>query len=89
MEASMPSPGDQNPQKPGINWLAVMRTLLFQVLVLLALAGAFAGYAEWSSNATWAEFTAAGNPSALEPGQQAQSASVRSVKNQTPCKKKG
>ena len=36
-----------------------MRTLLFQVLVLLALAVAFAGYVEWSSEATWAEFIAA------------------------------
>jgi hypothetical protein len=90
MEASVPTLSDQHPQNPGINWLAVMRTLLFQVLVLLALAVAFAGYVEWSSNETWAEFVAASTPSALEPGHQAQtSTAVHTVKNQTPCKPKG
>jgi hypothetical protein len=82
----MPSPDDQHPQNSRINWLAVMRTLLFQVLVLLALAVAFAGYVEWSSEATWAEFIAAGNPSA--PGHEAQtSTAIHTVKNQAPCNK--
>jgi hypothetical protein len=84
----MPSPDDQHPHR--INWLAVMRTLMFQVLILLALAVAFAGYVEWSSEATWTEFMSAGNPSAHEPGDHAQtSTAVHTVKNQTPCKPKG
>ncbi len=82
----MPSPEDQH----RINWLAVMRTLMLQVLVLLALAVAFAGYVEWSSEATWAEFmSAAGNPSAVNSGDHAQTSAVQTVKNQTPCKPKG
>ena len=40
-EATMPSPGDPNPEHRGIDWAAIFRTLLVQVVVLLALAGAF------------------------------------------------
>ena len=83
----MPSREDRYPHNGSINWLAVMRTLLFQVLALLALAVAFAGYVEWSSEATWAEFMSAGNPSAA--GHEAQTSAVQTVKNQTPCKPKG
>ena len=86
----MPSPADQQPPKHRINWSAVMRTFLVQVCVLLVLAGAFAAYVEWSSNATWAEFSAAGNPSANKSSHPAlASTAVHTVKNQTPCKPKG
>jgi hypothetical protein len=88
MEASMPSRDDQYPQNRSIKWLAVMRTLLFQVLVLLALAVAFAGYVEWSSEATWAEFIAASEPSALKSGHPPQSSPVHTVKDQSLCKQK-
>jgi hypothetical protein len=33
----------------GIDWLAILRTLLVQIIVLLALAGAVLGYLSWSS----------------------------------------
>ena len=84
----MPSRDDQYRQPGSIDWLAVMRTLLFQVLVLLALAVAFAGYVEWSSETSWVEFNAAGNPSVLEPGQPAQASPVQTVKDQTLCRQK-
>jgi hypothetical protein len=84
----MPSPDDQYPHNGRINWLAVMRTLLFQVLVLLAVAVAFAGYVEWSSEATWAEFIAASEPSALKFGHPPQSSPVHTVKDQALCKQK-
>ena len=84
----MPSLMDHNPPKPSFDWVAVMRTLLFQVLVLLALAVAFAGYVEWSSEATWAEFIAASEPSALKSGQPPQSSPVHTVKDQQICKQK-
>jgi hypothetical protein len=84
----MPSHDDQYPHNGRINWLAVMRTLLFQVLVLLALAVAFAGYVEWSSEATWSEFIAASNPMAREWGNPAQSSPVHTVKDQSLCKQK-
>ena len=86
----MPSLADQTPQTGRFNWPAMMRILLLQIFVLLALAGSFAAYVEWSSNATWAEFGAAGHPSALEPGHHLQaSTAVQTIKNQTPCKPKG
>jgi hypothetical protein len=84
----MPSRDDQSPHNGRINWLAVMRTLLFQVLVLLAVAVAFAGYVEWSSEATWSEFIAASNPMARESGQPPQSSPMHTVKDQTLCKQK-
>jgi uncharacterized membrane protein len=90
MEASVPSPAEQTPQTSSFNWPAMMRTLLVQVFVLLALAGAFAAYVEWSSNATWAEFSAAGNPSTRESSHHTlTSTAVQTVKNQAPCKPKG
>jgi hypothetical protein len=84
----MPSSDDQHPQTSSIKWLAVMRTLLFQVFVLLALAVAFAGYVEWSSETTWAEFIAASSPSARESGQPPQSSPVQTAKDQKLCKQK-
>jgi hypothetical protein len=84
----MPSREDRYPHNGSINWLAVMRTLLFQVLALLALAVAFAGYVEWSSEATWSEFIAASNPMAREQGQPPQSSPVHTVKDQALCKQK-
>jgi hypothetical protein len=84
----VPSLMDHNPQKPSFDWVAVMRTLLFQVLVLGALAVAFAGYVEWSSNTTWAEFIAVNDSSAQasSPHPQASTA-IHTVKNQVPCTK--
>jgi hypothetical protein len=60
----MPSPIDQSPENSrGIDWPAIVRTLLAQVLVLLVLSGAFVGYVNWSSAKAFAEFTSAtGSP---------------------------
>ena len=44
--------------------LAIVRTLLLQVLVLVAVSGAVIGYLKWSSDAAWKEFIDAGNPPA-------------------------
>lgn len=75
----MPSPGDQNSRNHGIDWPAVVRTLFVQVLVLLALAGAFVGYINWSSEVAWTEFIAASKAS--EP--------VQTVNGHTLCHRKG
>jgi hypothetical protein len=84
----MPSRDAQYPHNGSINWLAVMRTLLFQVLVLLGLAVAFAGYVEWSSEASWSEFIAASDPAARDPGQPPQSSPVHTAKGQALCQQK-
>jgi hypothetical protein len=44
--------------------LGIVRTLLVQVLVMLALSGAVTGYLKWSSDAAWKEFMDAGKSSA-------------------------
>lgn len=82
----MPLSGNQIPEKRGIDWQAIVRILLVQVLVLLALSGAIVGYLNWSSDAAWKEFTGAGKPSAADPMHHSQfSTPVQRVKGQAPC----
>ena len=74
----MPSPIDESPENPrGIDWLAIVRTLLAQVLVLLVLSGAFIGYVNWSSAKAFAEFTSATGSPAQDAKRPAPSASPR------------
>jgi hypothetical protein len=82
----MPSPGNQSPENPGINWPAIIRTLLVQVLILLALSAAVVRYLDWSSETAWAEFTAASKSSASDAGRHPQSSvPVQTARGQTPC----
>ena len=62
----MSSPRNQNPETRGIDWIAIERIFVLQVLALLALAGAFIGYVNWSSGIAFAEFSAASNRAALQ-----------------------
>jgi hypothetical protein len=80
----MQSPGNQNQENSGINWLAVVRILLVQVLVLLALSGVIIGYLEWSSDAAWAEFIAS-TPWASDTGGPSFRAPVHAVRNPAFC----
>jgi TRAP-type uncharacterized transport system fused permease subunit len=57
----------QGSENRGIDWLGIVRTMLIQVIVLLALSVAVVGYLKWSSDAAWREFNAASKASALEP----------------------
>jgi hypothetical protein len=80
------SPGNQSPEEGGICWLGILRTLLIQVLVLIALAGAVIRYLNWSSDAAWAEFISAGKSSVSDPGPHPQSSTpAQTVKGQKPC----
>jgi hypothetical protein len=88
-EASVPSLG--NPRQPnrGIDWPAIARTLLVQVLVLLALSGAVIGYLNWSSDVAWQEFIEASKPSLPDPSHHPQSSTpVHAVKGQMVCPRK-
>ena len=74
----MPSPIDQSPENSrGIDWPAIVRTLLAQVLVLLVLSGAFVGYVNWSSAKAFAEFTSSTGSPAQDAKPAAPSASPR------------
>jgi hypothetical protein len=85
-EASVPSSGDHNPDHRGIDWPAIVRTLLLEVLVLLALSAAVMGYLDWSSETAWVEFMAASKSSAAESSDRPPSSvPIRTVKGQKPC----
>ena len=85
----MPSPDNQNRSKPDVDWPGIVRTVLIQVLVLLALSAAVIRYVNWSSDAARAEFTAAGKPALSGPTQQPQPAApVEIVKGQKVCPRK-
>lgn len=82
----MPSFNDQSPTNRGFNWPAVVRTLLVQGLVLLALSSAFIGYLRWSSDANWAEFSSADKSAVPDARPQPQSsAPLQTVKGHAPC----
>jgi hypothetical protein len=84
----VPLSGEQNPERR-VNWLAVARTLLVQVLALLVLSGAVVVYLRWSSEANWTEFLAASKSSVADPGQRPQSsAPVQTVKRGVTCDRK-
>jgi hypothetical protein len=89
MEASMPLRGTQYPNNCGADWLGIARTLAFQVLALLALAGAFIAYLNWASDVAFDEFVGvsarpgsslASHPPSPDP--------VKRAKNQVPCQPK-
>jgi hypothetical protein len=78
--------GNHNPEKRGISWQAIVRTLLVQVLVLLALSYAVVRYLEWSSDKALAEFNAASKSSVQDPNHRPQSSTpLQTVKGRTPC----
>jgi hypothetical protein len=74
--------GNDSPERRGIDWPAVGRTLLIQILVLVALSATFVRYVDWSSDIAWAEFSAA-QPSA-PPAAKLQPQSATSVRA-VPC----
>jgi hypothetical protein len=63
----MPSLDNQRPTNRSLTWPGIIKTLLLQILVLLALSGALVVYLDWSSNATRADFTPAAKPSVTDP----------------------
>ena len=52
--------GNQREETPretrGFDMLGILRILLIQLVILVALAGAAVGYLNWSSEMEWAEF---------------------------------
>jgi hypothetical protein len=60
-------------------WLSIVRIFVFEVVLLFAISGAFIAYVNWSSEATFSEFLAAGAQSAPS------SPPLQPIKGQTPC----
>lgn len=79
----MSSPANNSPAKRPSFWPAIVRTLLVEVLLLLALSGAIVGYLKWSSDTAWAEFIAASEQPAPGP-----TTPIQAVKGQAPCDRK-
>ena len=87
----MPSMDHQSRMKRTIGRLGIVRILLVQVMVLLALAGAVVRYVNWSSEVAWQEFLSANRPAlagaSSRPMPQPQ-APVQTVKGKAACAKK-
>jgi hypothetical protein len=58
--------GNQMQEKRGFDWPGIIRTLVIQVLVLLALYGAAIRYLSWSSDTAWSEFVSVGKQASPE-----------------------
>ena len=65
--------------------LAIVRTALLQVLVLLAVSGAAIGYLNWSSSVAKADFMRASEPSLSESGRQHSSIPQQTAKGPMAC----
>jgi hypothetical protein len=82
----VPLPDHDNPENRGINWPAVARILLIQMLVLIALAGAFVTYVDWSSEQALFESIGASEVSVLAPYRQPPTrASIQADKGPASC----
>jgi len=76
----------QSTERRGVDWLAIVRILLMQVLVLFALTGAVVGYVNWSSDVAWREFTGAGKAEASGPMHHSQSSTpAQRVRDEALC----
>lgn len=82
----MSSTDNQSKMNRNIDWLGIIRTVLVQVLVLLALTGAAVWYLNWSSEVALKEFIGADKPTVSSPNRLPQSqAPVQTVTGKTAC----
>ena len=89
----MPSMEHQSRISRTIDRLGIVRILLVQVMVLLALAGAVVRYVNWSSEVAWQEFLSATAPTLAgasgQPKSQLQPQTpLQTVKSKAACAKK-
>jgi hypothetical protein len=64
----------------GFDWPAIVKTLLVEIAVLLALTGAFVFYVNWSSEVAFEEFMDATGSASIP---------VRAAKGRANCDRKG
>lgn len=87
----MPSMDDQSRISRTIDRLGIVRILLVQVMVLLALVGAVVRYVNWSSEVALQEFLSAGRPAlagASSKPQPKPQPELQTVKGKAACAKK-
>ena len=85
----MPSMDHQSRMRRTIDRLGIVRILLVQVMVLLALAGAAVRWVNWSSEVAWQEFLSANRPALAGASRQPPlQAPVQAVKAKAACAKK-
>ena len=87
----MPSMDRQSRMNRTIDRLGIVRILLVQVMILLALAGAVVRYVNWSSEVALQEFLSASQPALAGASRQSQpkpQAPVQAVKAKAACAKK-
>jgi hypothetical protein len=73
-----------------IDWRGIGKTVVVELLVLLALAFAVVRYVEWSSDAAQAEFMSATKSSASDPNHSGEfSTATQPLKARTSCPRKG
>jgi flagellar basal body-associated protein FliL len=83
----MPLRDERSPR--GFDWPAIVKTLLVEIAVLVALAGAFVFYVNWSSEVAFEEFMdATGSSAAQAEHRPPASISVRAVKGRANCDSK-
>jgi hypothetical protein len=76
--------------KRGFDWPAIVKTFLVEIAVLVALAGAFVFYVNWSSEVAFEEFMNADQSSAAQAEHRPPSSiSVQTVKARANCDRKG
>jgi hypothetical protein len=80
----MPTLERQSERGRGINWRAIVATLLVQVLVLIALSVAAVAYVNWSSEAALAEFVGVFRPLTSDQARRF-SSPLQPVKGRTSC----
>lgn len=89
----MPSMDDQSRMSRTIDRLGIVRILLVQVMIMLALAGAVVRYVNWSSEVAWQEFLSTSRPALAGASSQPQpkpqpQPEVQTVKGKAACAKK-
>ena len=78
--ASLEKPG---PAHRRAFWVSIVKTLLVEVLALIALAGVAVAYLNWSSEVAWSEFLAASRLHELDSSQ-----TIRPIKDHRTCNRK-
>ena len=82
----MPSIANESKMNRKFDRLGIVRILLLQVMILLALGGAVVWYVNWSSDVAWKEFIGADRPPVAGLNRQPQSsAAVQTVKGKAAC----
>jgi hypothetical protein len=85
----VPSIEHQNKTNRNFDRLAIVRTVLVQVLVLLALTGAVVWYVNWSSDVAMKEFMSANKPPLFGPNHHPRAqVPVQAAKGKMACARK-